>query len=406
MKTIRIILANAKIENGNKGCVALTLSAMHILRRLIRASGNEVRFYLPDSEHVRTGLHHEQILDEDVEYTAFEYPIPLSIKGYLKKAYHLLSTLNSRRIFKQCDYVFDIGQGDSYTDLYGPQRFATIDRVHRAARLFHKPYCLLPQTIGPFSDENIKRQACKSMQEATFVMARDNQSLRYARELMGEGAKISEYIDVAFFMPFKKRAFPSGHVHVGINISGLLWHGGYTKNNQFGLSVDYPTLMTHVIDYFLQQPDVVVHLIPHVVNSKRTLENDYAVCSDLYEQYDSERLLLAPFFFSPISAKNYISGLDFFIGARMHSTIAAFSSGVAVLPMAYSRKFGGLFADTLHYNHVADLTKGSEEDIFHMVTDCYSQRLSLKAEIDECMRGTVTAYRQKLDDKLKELLGL
>ena len=26
---------------------------------------------------------------------------------------------------------------------------------------------------------------------------------------------------------------------IGINISGLLWSGGYTMNNQFDLSVDY-----------------------------------------------------------------------------------------------------------------------------------------------------------------------
>ena len=39
--------------------------------------------------------------------------------------------------------------------------------------------------------------------------------------------------------------------------------------------------------------------------------------------------VLAPRFSTPSEAKTYIAGLDFFMGARMHACIAAFSSGVA-----------------------------------------------------------------------------
>lgn len=406
MRTYKIILANAKVRNGNRGCVALSITAMYLLRRLIKDAGSEVEFYLPDSADSTMGRHQVEVLDETIDYIACGYPIPLSYKGYLGRALHFKTTIDDSRIYKSADFIFDIGQGDSFTDIYGRDRFNVIDRIHRAARLFGKPYCLLPQTIGPFHDEKMRKTACESIRKATYVMARDKQSLQFVYDHVGKDVPTTEVIDVAFFMPYNKKSFPKENIHVGINISALLWHGGYNKNNQFGLKADYPILMTHVIDYFLSQTDVTVHLVAHVVDKEKSLENDYAVCYELWERYASERVVLAPFFFSPVDAKGYISGLDFFLGARMHTTIAAYSTGVPVLPMAYSRKFGGLFADTLGYDHVTDLTAMDEDEVMQLLDDCFTHRQALKTEIDKSLATKVQDYYNTLNAKLSELLKL
>ncbi len=80
-------------------------------------------------------------------------------------------------------------------------------------------------------------------------MTRDRQSRDFVKRLLPNKA-VSEIIDVAFFMPYKKKEFNSDSIHVGLNVSALLWYGGYTRNNQFGLKVDYPLLIHSVIDYF------------------------------------------------------------------------------------------------------------------------------------------------------------
>lgn len=43
-------------------------------------------------------------------------------------------------------------------------------------------------------------------------------------------------------------------------------------------------------------------------------------------------------FITALDVKNYICNMDILIAPRMHASIAAFSSGVPVLPFAYSRK--------------------------------------------------------------------
>jgi len=84
-----------------------------------------------------------------------------------------------------------------------------------------------------------------------------------------------------------------------------------------------------------------------------------------------------------MEAKSFISSMDFFVGARMHACIAAFSSGVPVIPMAYSRKFNGLF-DSLEYSHVLDCLKISTDQGFQMLTNALDKLDELE---DEVKRG-------------------
>ena len=87
----------------------------------------------------------------------------------------------------------------------------------------------------------------------------------------------------------------------------------------------------------------------------------------------------APRFQSPSEAKSYIAGLDFFMGARMHACIAAFSSGVPVVPMAYSRKFAGLFG-TLGYDYTVDCTSETREAILAKVIAAFEDRATLETQ--------------------------
>jgi colanic acid/amylovoran biosynthesis protein len=116
--------------------------------------------------------------------------------------------------------------------------------------------------------------------------------------------------------------------------------------------------------------------------------------------------LLAPFFLNPIFAKNYIAGLDFFAGARMHSTIAAFSSGIAVFPMAYSRKFNGLFIDTLDYKYMGDMVNEEKEDILDGIKESFGKREELALIIQDRMNTIVKEREKLLVEHLTEVLGM
>ena len=63
-------------------------------------------------------------------------------------------------------------------------------------------------------------------------------------------------------------------------------------------------------------------------------DNDKLAVDALHEIFPNT--IVAPYFATPMEAKSYISGMDLFIGARMHATIAAISAGVPVIPFSYS----------------------------------------------------------------------
>jgi polysaccharide pyruvyl transferase WcaK-like protein len=281
---------------------------------------------------------------------------------------------------RRCDMVFDIGAGDSFADIYGARRIALLLAAQNIVMAAGRPLILGPQTIGPFERPWARRLARDVMRRARLVATRGALSTGFAREIGYRGALL-EATDVALRLPYDPPAqrAPGKPVRVGINVSGLLFNGGYTRNNMFGLKVDYPGLMRDVLGFFRDRADCEVHLVSHVVTPGRPVENDHAACLTLAAEYPGA--IVAPVFASPSEAKSYIAGLDFFTGARMHACIAALSSGVPVLPMAYSRKFAGFFG-TLGYNHMVDCKAATAPEILERLCNAFENRARLKAEAE------------------------
>lgn len=410
VKKLNIILGNAPINNGNRGCVALSYASMFLIDKLFSEAGIEYTLYLPDSYQTEVGNYSINVAGKSIHYIAIKHLVAKGykekIKNFIKSLINYHNILDKVRTYYNSDFILDIGQGDSFADVYGENRFKEINLIHIEAMKLHKHFCLLPQTIGPFKDDAIRAEAVKAITNADIVMARDKQSYDYTKQIAPQQKNLKEYIDVAFFLPYTRQHFDKDFIHVGLNISALLWHGGYTQDNQFGLKDDYQKTVREIISFFLSIPNVKLHLIPHVVGSERHIENDYAVSFDLQKEFNNQNLILSPLFLSPVDAKDYISGMDFFMGARMHSTIAAFSSGVPVIPMAYSRKFNGLFIDTLNYNHLVDLKTDAEVDIMTKIKDAFANRSQLKEEIDLQNNTAVAQRKQMLIDDLKKFFGI
>ena len=400
-KKIRIGIAGINPYSGNRGVGALAISILFLLNKIAKESGCTFELVAINYDYGKYSL---KIGDEQINGKSI-YPVSFfSFKDIIKlltQPYYMFSLLE----YFKLNYILCIGEGDSFSDTYGKKRFRSIDSQHRVARLLSKKYLLLPQTIGPFVNTRIKTSAKKSIEKAQIVFARDKQSLNYVYENTNQ-TKAFESIDVAFFMPYERKKFSSEFIHIGLNISALLWNGGYTRNNQFNLKCDYQKLIHNVIDYFLSIPNIKIHIISHVMALNSNVENDYEISYQLVNEYTNDNIILAPFFLTPISAKSYISGLDFFAGARMHSTIAAFSSGVPVFPMAYSRKFNGLFADTLEYNHIGDMLNQETDDILKQMIEAFHVRNELAEFIQTRMDTTVKEKGKQLNDKLTQILGL
>ena len=147
----------------------------------------------------------------------------------------------------------------------------------------------------------------------------------------------------------------------------------------FALAADYPAFVRGLLRHFSALPGCQVHLIGHVISDTTAVEDDYRVAKQLAAEFAGT--IVAPRFANPSQAKSYIATMDFFCGSRMHACIAAFSSGVPVIPVAYSRKFAGLFG-SLGYTELADCKIQAADEIVSAVVDAFDRSEALKDHVE------------------------
>jgi len=327
--------------------------------------------------------------------------VHFSAKNFSKRPISILKSI------KYCDVVFDIGEGDSFADIYGIPRLAKLSLSKFVTTSTSGNLVFSPQTIGPFSTVPGRALARYLTHRSFSVVARDHMSKRVLGELAVPNQE--EAIDVAFLLPFDKELFRrerSGKVRIGVNVSGLLFHGGYNNRNQFGLACDYKQFTFALIRKLLENEAYEVHLVPHVVSENNPIEDDYAVSRIIKDEIPD--VVLPPARFAdPVTAKSYIAGLDFFTGARMHSTIGAFSSGVPVAPLAYSRKFAGLF-ESIGYKQVLDMKALDQEQLIARITAGVEQRADIAVQVRSGLDQVghkIDVYRQVVARMLSKSAG-
>ena len=105
---------------------------------------------------------------------------------------------------------------------------------------------MLPQTYGPFRKKATKLAARYVIKRTSALYSRDHLSEKYLQTLF-KGHKLNGKLkfsyDVGFILDsrapdnldigFAPEQLAACTTIVGLNVSGLLFNGGYTKNNMF-----------------------------------------------------------------------------------------------------------------------------------------------------------------------------
>lgn len=404
MKKYVLAITSGTLFSNNMGCNALTYGAIEVL----------------DAVAKQLGVEFELLLFGNVKGAV----IPTELQKFNIKILEDVPNMNSRdllggllhrdfkrrqfmaRYLKSADIFLDNGAGDSFSDIYGHARLNSILRKMLLAQKCRKPFIFLPQTIGPFYDITAtqKKRVQQVLKSSLGVYARDPLSVACAREI-APGVEPFLTVDVALFMGFQQREPNNGQLlTVGINPSGLLWRGGYTGKNEFGLKSDYKETVRAVVKCLLEI-NIAVEFVAHDVSGPHggTRCDDYYVCKLLAREFRGTTV--APFFYGPAEAKSHISGYDALLGSRMHCCIAAYSSGVPVLPLGYSRKFTGLFEGTLNYPHVADLTNIKTVEVLAKLEVLLHKRDAIRQELCGHRRVQLEKWRMDLVDDIVTKVG-
>jgi polysaccharide pyruvyl transferase WcaK-like protein len=297
----------------------------------------------------------------------------------------IVSNNNCFQDITSTNLFFAVSGGDSFSDIYGIGRFFYVCLPQLLVLLLRKPLILLPQTIGPFEGFIGKIISTYIIKNSNTVYSRE---LNEIKTLKNINRNASFCYDLGFILKPDLTStkiikiinqLPKKESIVGINVSGLLHIGGYTKDNMFGLGVDYNTLIKSIIELLIDKHKANILLIPHVTGGRKNLESDTQACKMIYHDLKPKFFPFLHFFNYNLNhqeTKSIIGQCDFFIGSRMHACIAALSQSIPAIGLAYSKKFIGVYESIGMEKLVQDLRNCDNESIIKNIEKEYKNRNS------------------------------
>lgn len=367
--------------SGNHGCEAIVRSTCKILREgfgdidITLASGNT-------SEDKKYEL--DKVINlVNEKNTVSKLSLPY-INAYLnlklKKNGLESEKLAYRKTFYNADkdtIAFSIG-GDNYC-YPGYERFTMLHNMLRERNIKTVLWgCSVePSKINDFMKEDLVNY--------DLIIARE--TLTY-EALKNIGANVKLYPDPAFQLDKIEKELPKNFKEnntVGINISPMVMN----KESILGITIENYTAL---IKYILENTDMNVALIPHVIWEDNN--DDRKPSKFLYDKFkDTNRVVLIEDDNCEV-LKGYISRCRFFIGARTHSTIAAYSTSIPTLVIGYSVKAKGIAKDIFgtYENYVLPVQSlSNKDDLINAFEWMKNNEDGIKKHLNEFMPG----YKEK-----------
>ena len=388
-KSQKISLYGAKLDVGNQGCTALTVSLIKIFKDL----NPDVELFLVNGSRIN-GPQPVTISGKTITVEQINYR--LSPKAKLTT--HLFWIIGAALLFRiipfrplrnwlckttpcidvidKSDFVGDIRGGDSFSDVYGLMRMIFGSVIPICTIIMKKKLVLLPQTYGPYKHLISKLIAAFLFQYATKIYARDYISKQVILDntlVRSKSAHIEFCPDVAFTLeaikpqsviidpPLNK---DENYPLIGVNVSGLLYNNGYNQKNMFKLKFNYKHMIENLITLIMDTTECHVLLVPHVFGTG--IESDYESCLKILDKLQpkyKDRIHGLRDRYDQNQLKGIIGLCDFFIGSRMHSCIAALSQHIPCIGIAYSQKFRGVFESIGLESYVIDGRTLEEKDV-------------------------------------------
>lgn len=350
---------------ANRGCEAIVRGTVRILRAFFDDPEficctnykNEDQFWKQSQEETDSTISHistYQISKKKIVHNIWKPDIWSSTFNYFFRPSAFRSGIY-REMFPYLDRakaVLSVG-GDNYSLDYGevPTMLTDLDDIVLRKK---KPLVIWGASVGPFDKiPDYERYMNRHLREVTGIFARESVTIDYLKGI-GVTENVYPVADPAFLMdPVKPEGVEDvlslDEEAIGLNLSPLM--ARYVTGGDLEA---WTGMAASIIDEVAQKTGMPLYLIPHVTNPT---SNDHTFMQNALSQIPGKHrniTLISPIY-NAAETKWIISQMDLFGGARTHSTIAAFSSGVPTMSFAYSIKARGINRDIFgHESYCVD----------------------------------------------------
>ena len=366
------------LNGGNRGCEAI-------------AKGTALLLKEPKENLV--GLCNDVDLDNRLGVSSFVSLVPSPslnrLKLLLRKAHRLICPQHSKHmkfVYRQTydeflkkipvnGIVFSTG-GDMYC--YGNNEAVYTARYCQKKGL---KTILWGCSIG---EKNLTPEKIETLKNFDLIYVRESLTEKVLRS-QGIG-NIIRFPDPAFILEPQKISLPSffddGEV-VGINLSRFV-----LGNDPVRIS-----MMHHFMDYLLRETNLHIMFVPHVLwrdQDDRIISNEFIKMysnTGRVHLFDSDS-------FNYCEIRYAISKCKYFVGARTHSVISAYSTCVPAIALGYSIKSKGIASDLgLDERLVVDCTNECYES---KITEAFVLLQRMETSVRHHLENVIPEYKQRL----------
>lgn len=374
------------LNGDNRGCEAIALATTLLLEE---PKENLVGLCTNTSLDSKLGL--------SDRITLVGAPSNNFFKVLFRKLHRIIApqkTQHMKLVYKQMyDWFIDNISKDGIVLSTGGDMFCydNNEAVYTAEKCQSKGYktILWGCSIG---EKNLTPEKISCLKKFDLIYARESLTERCLRNLGIEN--IINYPDPAFWLLPKPCALPNCFENekeiVGLNISNFIISGSHARFN----------MVRCLVDYIMEKTDYDLLLIPHVLWAN---QDDRLTSLKLYDLYKGTKRI------SILNSNNYnycqiryiISHCKYFIGARTHSVISAYSTCVPTIALGYSVKSEGIAKDIgLSDKLVVDCNNINITKIL----DSFLYLEKNEKAIREHLQNTIPIYVSKLKSLKKDVI--
>lgn len=359
--------------SGNHGCEAI----IRTTSKLLNGPENVILWSNTKSEDVqyKAAQEFEQVVVSE-QIKRFS---PAYFEALLKRKLFHNNNANMeiffRKLFKN-NIAISVG-GDNYCYEWSAQQAVKFDKEIRK-------YCAASVLWGcSINPEAITPEVREDLEGFDLITAREQITYQVLKEINPNTVKVA---DPAFLLDRIDLPLPEGFQEgntVGINISPLIME--YSPAGALVLD-NYRAL----IRYILEETDMSICFIPHVVWS---YNNDLEPINALYREFGKSNRVSKIVDGNCCELKGYIARCRFFVGARTHATIAAYSTCVPTLVVGYSVKSRGIAQDLFGTDegYVLPVQKmKNESDLKYSFVKNFEKELEQK----EKLKSVISDYKK------------
>lgn len=313
----------------NRGCEAIVRTGVAEIKTQFPDAVIDLASYEPETdahlENINQVFRHEQKPPKKFSWAGLKSAF--FVKFFQDEKYHhqyIQKDIISK--IKNYDVFISVG-GDNYC--YGElPGFYEINRLIKKAG---KKLILWGASIG---EEDLTPAKIQDLQRFDLLLARETLTEKVLKNAGCKNVKL--VADGAFLMEKTELPLPEGFIEnktLGFNFSPLI----------FGRNPQSKEAAFQLVEHILATTDFNMALVPHVTIA---ISNDEETLKEFLEKYkETKRVFLLPNNLNATEYKGYIARMRFFIGARTHATIAAYSTGVPTMVLGYSVKSKGIAKD-------------------------------------------------------------